>query len=73
MEADAGDLLVVEPHVEQLPASLVGKSRVCLVGLQEALREADIVVLLVQHDQFRSMDRRMLAEKILIDTVGVLR
>lgn len=70
---EVGEIFVVEPHVEELPKSLTGKPGIRFVGLQEALREADIVVLLVQHDQFRDMDRRLLSEKILIDTVGVLR
>jgi UDP-N-acetyl-D-mannosaminuronic acid dehydrogenase len=72
-EAGVGELYVVEPHVEEPPKSLAGKPRTHFVGLHEALRDADIVVLLVQHDQFRDLDRRLLSEKILIDTVGVLR
>jgi UDP-N-acetyl-D-mannosaminuronic acid dehydrogenase len=40
--------------------------------LNEAVREADIVVLLVAHDQFRGLDRTMLTDKIVIDTVGVM-
>jgi UDP-N-acetyl-D-mannosaminuronic acid dehydrogenase len=73
LNADTGEIYVVDPHVKAAPPSIAGKPRMHFVGLQDALKEADIVVLLVQHDQFRDLDRRLLSEKILIDTVGVLR
>ena len=73
LNTDTGEIYVVDPHVKAAPPSIAGKPRMHFVGLQDALKEADIVVLLVQHDQFRDLDRRLLSEKILIDTVGVLR
>jgi UDP-N-acetyl-D-mannosaminuronic acid dehydrogenase len=73
LNSDLGDIYIVEPHVEEPPKSLAGKSRMHFVELTEAIDAADIVVLLVQHDQFRSLDRLSLREKILIDTVGVIR
>ena len=45
-----------------------------LIGLfKEALRDADVVVLLVDHMQFMSVDRSSLANKVLIDTRGSWR
>jgi UDP-N-acetyl-D-mannosaminuronic acid dehydrogenase len=73
LNADAGEIYIVDPHVKAPPPSIADKPRMHFVGLPDALKEADIVVLLVQHDRFRDIDRRLLSEKILIDTVGVLR
>jgi UDP-N-acetyl-D-mannosaminuronic acid dehydrogenase len=69
----AGEVLAVEPHVTTPPKALVGVERVALVSLDEALRRADIVVLLVNHRQFLAVDRARLAGKIVIDTRGVWR
>lgn len=67
----ADKLLVVEPFIEQLPAQLAHKS--VLVSLEEAVEQADIVVLLVDHDLFKSLDRSALQGKKLIDTRGIWR
>ena len=68
MEAD---ILVVEPHVDALPASLEGRVR--LVDLDEAMAGARIVVLLTDHADFRSMDESRLDGKTVIDTRGAWR
>ncbi|MCY2987486.1 MAG: UDP-N-acetyl-D-mannosamine dehydrogenase [Planctomycetota bacterium] len=67
-------LLVVEPHIEQLPHGLRSLApKVALVDLPEALARADIVVLLVDHRFFQDIEPQMLREKIVIDTRGVWR
>jgi UDP-N-acetyl-D-mannosaminuronic acid dehydrogenase len=63
-------LLVVEPYLRELPACLGGLS---MATLEEAVRQADILVLLTAHKQFRRVDRGLLAEKIVIDTRGLWR
>lgn len=67
-----GRILAVEPHLNRLPEGL-GKGGVTLCGIEEALRKADIVVVLVAHDAFKEMDRECLNERVVIDTVGLLR
>ncbi|MCA8238391.1 UDP-N-acetyl-D-mannosamine dehydrogenase [Burkholderia cenocepacia] len=67
--ADA-TLLVVEPNVDALPASLDAKARLC--DLPTALSEADVIVILVDHAPFRRMDPVRLQTKVVIDTRGVL-
>ena len=57
-------LQVVEPYVDALPAGLDGAE---LVSAQQASAEADICVLLVDHDQFRAT--RPVTQR-LIDTRG---
>lgn len=41
--------------------------------LKEALKQADIVVALMTHKQFKCIEFEFLKEKILIDTCGVFR
>jgi UDP-N-acetyl-D-mannosaminuronate dehydrogenase len=41
--------------------------------LTDAIRQSDIITLLVAHDQFRSLDRTLMTDKIVIDTTGTLR
>ncbi|ASW02732.1 UDP-N-acetyl-D-mannosamine dehydrogenase [Paraburkholderia aromaticivorans] len=69
-ERFAGQVVVVEPNVRTLPASLDGKVRLC--ELNEALLEADIIVILVDHAQFRRVDPVRFQAKVVIDTRGVL-
>jgi len=68
-----GELLVVEPNLKQLPESLTGRAKVRLTELRDALARADIVVLLVDHRQFKRIDPEILKPKITIDTRGVWR
>jgi UDP-N-acetyl-D-mannosaminuronic acid dehydrogenase len=69
-ERFAGQVVVVEPNVRNLPAALDGKVRLC--ELNEALLEADIIVILVDHAQFRRVDPVRFQAKVVIDTRGVL-
>jgi UDP-N-acetyl-D-mannosaminuronic acid dehydrogenase len=45
---------------------------VTLLDAAEAVAQADIVALLVAHTAFRGLDRAVLAEKVVIDAVGLL-
>ena len=69
-ETCPGRLLVVEPHVEDLPPGLAAGGRTALVSLDQALA-ADVIVLLTDHGEFRSVDPRCLAGKRVIDTRGI--
>jgi len=61
-----GSVLVIEPNVMALPGGL----GVCqLVAEYEAVDMADILVVLVDHKQFRGLDKK--SEKLLVDTRGV--
>jgi UDP-N-acetyl-D-mannosaminuronic acid dehydrogenase len=71
--AKTGELFLVEPYLLGPPVTFVDRPRVHWSNIDEAIREADIVALLVAHQQFRHLDRAALVEKILIDTVGLLR
>lgn len=69
-ESACAALLVVEPNIVALPASLEAKTRLC--DLNTALAEADVIVILVDHAPFRRMDPVRLQTKVVIDTRGVL-
>lgn len=62
------DLIVCEPHVKELPRSLAGKAKLELA--EEAIQKADIVVLLVDHRPFKRLSRRVLDQRVVIDTRG---
>lgn len=66
----AGELLVVEPHIQTLPRSLSALPGLSLVSLSEAIEKADIVVMLVNHRTFNAIDLRLLTNKLLVDTRG---
>ncbi|MDC0434873.1 UDP-N-acetyl-D-mannosamine dehydrogenase [bacterium] len=67
------DILVVEPNINCLPGKLEALSCVRLVSQKQALEEADIVVGLVDHKEFKSISRESLTEKVIIDTRGMWR
>ena len=65
------ELLVVEPNIHTLPACLADKKNVRLVSVEEAMRYANIILLLVDHKEFKAMDRQLLKGKTIIDTRGI--
>ena len=67
------NLIVVEPHVEELPRALAGRENVVKKGVDEAVREADIIVILVGHSAFEHAPRDVLLSRVVIDTVGFLQ
>lgn len=66
-------LEVVEPHIETLPPDLAELGNVQLSALDDALRSADIVLVLVDHSAFRSLERTALLGKEIIDSKGMFR
>lgn len=66
-----GRVVVVEPHVSALPPSLRGGAE--LASIDDAVAAADVIVLLVNHREFISFNRRKLEGKAVIDTRGVWR
>jgi UDP-N-acetyl-D-mannosaminuronic acid dehydrogenase len=71
--AKAGELYLVEPHLDAPPNGFANRALVHWADLDDAIHNADIVTVLVAHDQFKGLDRQALSEKVLIDTVGLLR
>ncbi len=69
VEADIGEVLVVEPHVSSLPDSLT-RLGLELTDFDVAVSRANLVVLLVDHEAFSYVDRDLLKNKFVIDTRG---
>ena len=67
------EILVSEPYVTQLPPRLSGLPNLRLTDVGAALDAADIVVLLVDHDQFRAIRKSRLQGKVVYDTRGMWR
>lgn len=51
VETHVGCTFIVEPHISELPLKLYGKSQ--LSSLENALKEANVVIKLVDHDAFK--------------------
>jgi UDP-N-acetyl-D-mannosaminuronic acid dehydrogenase len=63
-----GGIVAVEPNISVLPKALRGK--IDLMGLADAINAADIIVLLVDHREFKGLESSRLLSKVLIDTRG---
>jgi UDP-N-acetyl-D-mannosaminuronic acid dehydrogenase len=63
-------VLLVEPNISKIPKEFKDKSA-DLVSVDEAIRAADIIVLLVDHASFKSMDLGILSDKQIVDTRGI--
>ncbi len=66
-------VLAVEPYVDACPSKLAALSNVEFADTDEAVARADILLLLVDHDRFKLIEREQLARKVLIDTRGLFR
>jgi UDP-N-acetyl-D-mannosaminuronic acid dehydrogenase len=62
-----GEVLVCEPMVNG------DIKEFGLLPLEEVLQRSDILVVLVDHDEFKNVDGELLKEKIVIDTRGIWR
>ncbi len=67
------NVLISEPHIDKLPESFDSMSSAKLVSCDKAIKEADIVVLLVDHNEFKSITIDDLDSKVLVDTRGFFR
>jgi UDP-N-acetyl-D-mannosaminuronic acid dehydrogenase len=65
--------VAVEPHVDRLPRSLDELKNVTLRDAHEAIGKADLVLLLVDHNSFKSVTRQELDGRKVIDTRGMWR
>ena len=69
--AGKAQIFAVEPNIQTLPLKLQNMKNVSLMEYHEAINKADIVLLLVDHKEFKNLDKEMLKGKIIIDTRGI--
>jgi len=60
-------IMVCDPNVH------ADKLKFPLYDLKQVLKEADILLLLVDHAEFKEIDLDTIKDKVVIDTRGVLR
>jgi len=72
-ELPTAKVLVAEPHVEALPKALANRRNVELASTEDAIAQADVIVVLVDHDEFKNVDAGLLAGKAIVDTRGIWR
>ena len=65
-------VLAVEPNIDGLPPALA-EAGIELTDLEDAVRRADVVVLLVDHREFKALDRSLLDGVAVVDTRGTWR
>ena len=67
----SGEILVVEPNIDALPADLQSAGNVRLVDGETALALADVVVLLVSHRGFSDLRQKIATHRCVIDAIGL--
>jgi UDP-N-acetyl-D-mannosaminuronic acid dehydrogenase len=70
MQRTTNPIILVEPNIDLLPKDLAG-GRAELIGIAAALASADVLVLLVDHREFRAIDRAKLSGRLVVDTRGL--
>ena len=70
-ELEDKTVFAIEPNVSELPKRLKGFDNVQLKDYNDAIAEADVVVLLVDHKEFKEFDKTKLEGKEIIDTKGL--
>ena len=64
-------ILVADPNLTGLPEELAPLPNISFCETLEAVREADIVALLVAHSPFRKIPREELMRRVVIDATGL--
>ena len=64
-----GAVVAVEPNIDALPSKL--QDGLTLVTIEEALTGADVIVMLVDHKEFKEISACNLRNKKVIDTRGI--
>jgi UDP-N-acetyl-D-mannosaminuronic acid dehydrogenase len=63
--------LVADPNLTALPKELAPLSNISFCETMEAVRQADIVAILVAHSPFRKIPREELMRRVVIDATGL--
>lgn len=63
-------VLVVEPHVTEQRLQEVTHAKT--IGFKEGIAQADVVVCLVAHNEFKNLEKSVIAHKKILDFCGLL-
>ena len=64
-------LYLVEPNIFSMPNCFEDDNDIELVNLEFAVNSSDIVILLVDHNEFNQINLDLLSDKYVIDTRGI--
>lgn len=68
----SNEVILSEPNIAELPADMAMKAHVRLsTDLEEDVAASDLVILLVDHREYRDLDQDSLIGKTVIDTKGL--
>ena len=67
------NLLVVEPNITKLPRRLLKYDNISFMDTITAIRRSEIVLLLVDHKEFKMLAHDIFEKKDIIDTRGILK
>jgi UDP-N-acetyl-D-mannosaminuronic acid dehydrogenase len=65
-------MYIADPYFKELPQGLNEMACLNFVSIEEAILAANIVVILVGHDQIRALSNESLQGKRVIDTLGIV-
>ncbi|MNN47780.1 UDP-glucose 6-dehydrogenase YwqF [compost metagenome] len=68
-EIHTGRVLAVEPNISELPSKLAGKLN--FADIETALSETDVLVLLVDHKEFKEIPIAKIEKLAFVDTRGI--
>ena len=67
-----GEILVAEPNITELPPALAAHKNVTLLPYEKAVQNAETVLLLTDHREFKAMDQTAALDgKNILDTRGI--
>jgi len=66
-------ILAVEPNVTNLPEVLSNRKNVEFSTLENALENADVIVILVKHKEFIELEKEELSISNVVDTTGIIK
>ncbi|RAI70737.1 UDP-N-acetyl-D-mannosamine dehydrogenase [Pseudomonas fluorescens] len=70
-ENHTGPVVAVEPNISELPRRLA--SKLTFASIETALSEADVLVLLVDHKEFKEIPTSTIQKYAFVDTRGIYR
>ncbi|NET11881.1 MAG: UDP-N-acetyl-D-mannosamine dehydrogenase [Okeania sp. SIO1H6] len=71
LAGEVGEIVVIEPYLQYLPRHIQQCKLGQLDQLSIILQETNIVVILVAHRQFSTIDFKKLSDKVVIDTTKI--
>lgn len=70
-ETHAGTTVAVDPNINSLPENI--QSKIHLSSISTALKTSDILVLLVDHREFKELSKADIKKQTIIDTRGIFQ